>query len=49
MGQLVDGLQVFLKCEGPADEPFLLFIDLDVDVIIDWRLKFWLNDLDLLV
>ena len=49
MGQLVDGFQVFLKCEGTADEPFLLLIDLDVDVVVDWRLELWLNNLDLFV
>ena len=49
MGQLVDGFQVFLKCEGAADKPFLLLIDLDVNVVVDWRLELWLNHLDLFV
>ena len=49
MGQLVDSFQVFLKCEGAADKPFLLLIDLDVNVVVDWRLELWLNHLDLFV
>ena len=49
MRQVINRLQIFLKLESALDQAFLLFVDLDVDVVFDWRIDRWLQYFDLLV
>lgn len=47
--QLVNSFELLLEGEGTANEPLLLLVNLDFDVLIDACVQFWLHNLDLLV